>query len=220
MKDRLWKIIGFTAIGLILFLSTLIIIRWAVDFATWSTMDSGWAQAVGSIAALAASFGFFYAQKRAELVRAEAESVLTQTKAVIAVLSLCRRTIIAMETALDQMECRYSPGVIPFSPDYFDELRAVFCQFIDPTANFMALQTALVFNDFLMEAKHDFAAANEESLYPYILKRSHERLKEAEHLADILSGHQGELLDACSKYGLNPIAGPLKAPPIADHEDH
>jgi hypothetical protein len=52
MQEKLWKFIGFWAMGLILFMATMIIIRWLVDFVTWTTLDSGWAQATGSIAAL------------------------------------------------------------------------------------------------------------------------------------------------------------------------
>ena len=53
MTNKYWKLIGFWAIGLILIVSTVIVIRWAVDFVKWSSLDSGWAQAIGSVAALA-----------------------------------------------------------------------------------------------------------------------------------------------------------------------
>lgn len=52
MQDKVLKVIGFWAMGLILFVATLIVIRWVIDFVTWSALDSGWAQVLGSIAAL------------------------------------------------------------------------------------------------------------------------------------------------------------------------
>jgi hypothetical protein len=52
MQEKLWKVIGFWSMGLILFVATMVIIRWSIDFATWSALDSGWAQAIGSSAAL------------------------------------------------------------------------------------------------------------------------------------------------------------------------
>lgn len=216
MDKKHWDILGFWALGLIVLIATMIIIRWVIEFVTWSTIDSGWAQAIGGIAAIGASFGFFYAQKRAELTRAAADSVRAQTNAVVAVLSLCQRSITAMQTALEQVEGQFSPGILPFGVDRFDELRNLFCQFVDPAANFMSLQTALIFTDFLMEAKHDFAASNDEILRDYIIERSHARVVEAEKLTEILSGHQGELLNACMRYGINPIAGPLLAVPPND----
>ncbi len=43
---------GAWALGLLLLIATMIIIRWLIDFVTWTTLDSGWTQAIGSIAAL------------------------------------------------------------------------------------------------------------------------------------------------------------------------
>lgn len=63
MENRIWKVVGFAAIGLIFFVATMIIIRWVVDFVTWSTLDSGWAQAIGSIAAIL--FAYFLGERQA-----------------------------------------------------------------------------------------------------------------------------------------------------------
>jgi hypothetical protein len=52
MNRKLVEICGFWAMGLLLLIATLIIIRWMVDFVTWSALDSGWAQAIGSVAAI------------------------------------------------------------------------------------------------------------------------------------------------------------------------
>jgi hypothetical protein len=52
MENKIWKAIGFWALALILLIATMIIIRWVIDFVTWSALDSGWAQAAGSFIAL------------------------------------------------------------------------------------------------------------------------------------------------------------------------
>jgi hypothetical protein len=53
MNEKILKFLGYWALGLIMFVATMIIIRWVVDFITWSSLDSGWAQVIGSLAALA-----------------------------------------------------------------------------------------------------------------------------------------------------------------------
>jgi hypothetical protein len=56
MKKEDIGFFGGWALFLLLFVATLIIIRWSVDFVTWSSLDSGWAQAIGSVAAIFAGF--------------------------------------------------------------------------------------------------------------------------------------------------------------------
>jgi hypothetical protein len=51
--DKILKVIGFTAMGLIVIVTGVIVIHWAVGFVQWSGLDSGWAQFIGAIAALA-----------------------------------------------------------------------------------------------------------------------------------------------------------------------
>lgn len=174
---------------------------------------AAWVQAIGSIAAIGASFGFFYSQKRAELIRADVVTLLTQTKSVIAVISLSRRSILAMQAAVEQMESRHAPGIIPFTPEYLDELRSLFSQFISPDADFMVLQQALAFSDMLMEARHDFTAAADDELNHFVVERTHERIRVARTLMDLLGNHEDELLNACEKYRVNPIAGVLQEAP-------
>jgi len=52
MGDKFWKFIGYWAVSLLMFIVTLVVIRWTIDFVTWSTLDSGWAQVIGAILAL------------------------------------------------------------------------------------------------------------------------------------------------------------------------
>lgn len=61
MAEKYWVRIGYCAIAVMIFISTLITIRWTIDFVTWSQIDSGWAQVIGSIAAI---FGAFFLGER------------------------------------------------------------------------------------------------------------------------------------------------------------
>lgn len=63
MENKILKVLGYWALALILFVATFIVIRWAVDFATWSTLDSGWAQAIGSVAAI--FFAYYLGERQA-----------------------------------------------------------------------------------------------------------------------------------------------------------
>lgn len=59
MENIRLKVIGFWAMALILLVETMIIIRWVIEFVTWSSLDSGWAQAIGSIAAIGGAVWIF-----------------------------------------------------------------------------------------------------------------------------------------------------------------
>jgi hypothetical protein len=52
-KERLWNAFIFCLMVLVLVTCMLAVIRWAVDFVTWSTLDSGWAQTIGALIGLA-----------------------------------------------------------------------------------------------------------------------------------------------------------------------
>lgn len=103
MENRLWKVIGFWALGLILFISTLIIIRWAVDFATWSTLDSGWAQAIGSVAALGVAI-YVMAGQNAHATRlmidSEAIALDRRLRSVLAILDEAAAQVAAVKERL------------------------------------------------------------------------------------------------------------------------
>jgi hypothetical protein len=80
---------GAWALGLLLFIATLLVIRWTVDFVTWSPLDSGWAQAIGAVAAIYFSYraGLKQSHDALQTVR-EADRIAAQRKfdAVLAVV--------------------------------------------------------------------------------------------------------------------------------------
>lgn len=64
MENRYLKIIGFWAMALILFVATFIVIGWAISFASWASLDSGWAQAIGSLIGIGIAIWVPYKQRR------------------------------------------------------------------------------------------------------------------------------------------------------------
>jgi ABC-type cobalt transport system substrate-binding protein len=70
MSEKMFRAIGLSALCLIVFVCTLIIIRWCITFVTWSGLDSGWAQAIGTIAAIIGTWAATrYQLRHAENVR-------------------------------------------------------------------------------------------------------------------------------------------------------
>lgn len=53
MMDKLWKVVGLAAVSIAVLVCGVIVVHWAVGFVNWAGIDSGWAQFIGAIAALA-----------------------------------------------------------------------------------------------------------------------------------------------------------------------
>lgn len=81
MENKFWKVIGYWAMGLVLFVATLIIIRWAVHFATWSSLsasDTGtWAGAIGTVATLAMTIRLATSERKERLHREQNLALVT-----------------------------------------------------------------------------------------------------------------------------------------------
>lgn len=52
MNEKIWKYFGYWAMTLFLFVATLLIVHWTRGSIPWDKLDSGWIQAIGSIAAI------------------------------------------------------------------------------------------------------------------------------------------------------------------------
>jgi len=113
MEEKLWKVIGFWAMGLILFIATFIIIRWAINFATWSALDAGWAQAIGAIASI---WGAFWIANRS----AREQRARERTLAIVASVAMTHKiAIIKVEIGKLAVKLGKAP-VLDFSPAEFD----------------------------------------------------------------------------------------------------
>lgn len=82
MAKKTWELIGLWAMGLILFIATLIIIRWTVDFATWTTIDSGWLQAIGGVGAIVVALWIATSQSRAQARQERDKALIVAAKLV------------------------------------------------------------------------------------------------------------------------------------------
>ena len=56
MSNSAWEKLGYAALAVMTFICTLIAVRWTIAFVTWSGIDSGWAQVIGSIGAILGAF--------------------------------------------------------------------------------------------------------------------------------------------------------------------
>jgi hypothetical protein len=91
MNEKILKFLGYWALGLIMFVATMIIIRWVVDFITWSSLDSGWAQVIGSLAALAVAI-FVMSRQNAHAAHLIVEADLLALRRRAAAISAISRT--------------------------------------------------------------------------------------------------------------------------------
>lgn len=71
MARGTWEKLVFAVFALVFFVCTLVVVRWTIDFVTWSAIDSGWAQAIGSVAALGVAFLIGGQQHRTALAAVE-----------------------------------------------------------------------------------------------------------------------------------------------------
>jgi hypothetical protein len=102
MQEKLLKVAGYWAMGLILVVATLIVIRWAADFVSWSGLDSGWAQAIGGMAAIGAAYVFGERQANAALIAVRAaDRVLVERRnaSILAVVDACSAYCIHVKKA-------------------------------------------------------------------------------------------------------------------------
>lgn len=155
MDNNIWKVIGYWAMGLILFVATLVLIRWAVDFATWSALDSGWAQAIGSVIAILASFFLFSRQREHEQQHGRDDELARRTRAIAAVQDVAYWSLEAMESCIRQKQglrgIRTEAELVP----RLDELRDMLNRFVDPAADRMIVISALFIGNALLETRND-----------------------------------------------------------------
>lgn len=56
MSKRFWELVVYCGFALVFVVMVFVVVQWAIDFVRWSKLDSGWAQAIGSVAAIAVAF--------------------------------------------------------------------------------------------------------------------------------------------------------------------
>lgn len=101
MSSRAMRLVGYTAMGMIFFVCTLVIIKWAIDFVTWSTLDDGWAQAIGSVIAICAAIYIMNEQHRTQEALAGRTSATHRGNLLLSA-SLVGSQVISVGTTLTQ----------------------------------------------------------------------------------------------------------------------
>jgi hypothetical protein len=155
MKNEELGPISAWALGLLLLVATMIIIRWVVDFVTWSTLDSGWAQTIGSVAAIMASFLLFSRQRKHEQQEGRDNELARRTRAVAAVQDVAYWALEAMEECVKHKEGMR--GIRPESDltQRLDELRELLNRFVDPAADRVIVIAAMFIGNALLQTKND-----------------------------------------------------------------
>jgi hypothetical protein len=212
MENRIWKIIGFWAMALLLFIATMIIIRWVVGFVTWSTLDSGWAQAIGSVAAIVGAFLLarqqYEKERTADLVRRQneiADDLDAQLQArALAVRNVVQVATYALETArLGVAHSRHNPA--KWEAESFllkaDQLRQVLDSLISPATEYLAVVSALQISQILVLNHADIKNIGG-AMTTQLLDRSDKRLEEGNQFLANLIQLQTKLDDMCRSRGL------------------
>ncbi|MFL6672914.1 MAG: hypothetical protein ACJ8LG_06460 [Massilia sp.] len=161
MEDRLWKVIGFWAMGLLLFMATMIIIRWVVDFITWSTLDSGWTQAIGSLAALLVAI-YVMSKQNAHAARllVDADTLVFRRRAA-AVSAIVERAVRVANAVYDDLDI--TPAEIADTADYAERLNGGRMAIQDVVATVKSIPTYELGSYDMAEAIH-LLGANLEAL--------------------------------------------------------
>jgi hypothetical protein len=185
MRNEEFGPLGAWALGLLLFIATMIIIGWTVDFVTWSTLDSGWAQAIGSVAAIMASFFLFSRQRKHEQQEGRDNELARRTRAIAAVQDIAFWALEAMDECVDHK--KGMRGIRPESDlaQRLDELRELLNRFVEPTADRVIVIAAMFIGNALLQTKNDlphpFMSRDDEGIARIVdrnneLRLTHERL--------------------------------------------
>lgn len=100
---KIMKFFGIVAMGLIVFVCGILAIHWGITFVAWSKLDSGWAQALGAIAALAVAIYLSerqHTKSMALLLRGERLSREGRLASVLAVLEEATARVTEVKNAM------------------------------------------------------------------------------------------------------------------------
>jgi hypothetical protein len=110
MSESAWQKLGFAALAVIIFVCTLVVIRWAIEFITWSNIDSGWAQAIGAVAAIGVAIWVAHRDSRERRDERHAVAIVAAIEMHIQVDMLLLHLNAIKNTAEFAMERGSDPG--------------------------------------------------------------------------------------------------------------
>ncbi len=203
MESKLLKAFSYWALGLFLFVATLLIVHWTRSTVPWEKLDSGWVQAVGSIAAILVSFLFFRQQRQHEQQEARDDGLLRRLLAMQTVSDVAFRAIEAIEQLAETYECEFNPGITPDVSHRLPELRTILDRFAEPTADRIVVLVALTFSTALAETQDDIKCHDRE-LKDYVVDRIRARINELHALQGRLITQLHNLEERCRTRGIDP----------------
>lgn len=171
----------------------------------WAGLDSSawasWVQAVGSVAAIMASFFLFSRQREHEQQEGRDNELARRTRAVAAIQDVAYWALEAMEECIEHK--KGMRGIRPES-DLFqrlDELRELLNRFVDPAADRVIVIAAMSIGDALLKTKNDLP-------YPFMdrdddgIARMTARNGEVRLMHERLIGMQQALQQKCVARGI------------------
>lgn len=121
----------------------------------WTQEASGWAQALGSVVAILASFFLFRRQREHEQQEGRDNDLARRTRAVAAVQDVTYWSLEVIGDCIQQKQglrgIRTETELIP----RLDELREMLNRFVDPAADRVIIIAALFVGNALLETKND-----------------------------------------------------------------
>lgn len=127
---RLVDLIALIVLGFLLYILTMIVIRWTIDFVTWSALDSGWAQAIGGTIGIAVAIWVPYNQSKqtrrrdAEVERESKIRLCLSLKDELEILSATFKTDNYKEVIRDAPDEIYD-RLVPIPKERFPIYRAL-----------------------------------------------------------------------------------------------
>lgn len=121
----------------------------------WTQEASGWAQAVGSVVAILASFFLFSRQREHEQQEGRDNELARRTKAVAAVQDVAYWALAAMDECVEHK--KGMRGIRPESDlvQRLDELRELLNRFVEPATDRVIVLAAMFIGNALLQTKND-----------------------------------------------------------------
>lgn len=169
----------------------------------WTQEASGWAQAVGSVVAILASFFLFSRQREHESRQGRDDALLHRMLAMQTVSDVAFRALEAIERLAEKYESEFAPGITPDLTHRLLELRAILDRFAEPTADRIVVLVALTFSTALAETQDDVGIYNT-NLTDHIVDRLRTRINELHALQGRLIDQLIKLEERCRARGIDP----------------
>jgi hypothetical protein len=164
----------------------------------WGT----WVGAVGTMAAVLASFFLFQRQREHEQQQARDDELRRRLLAMQTVSDVAYRALDAIKKVAEVAECKFPPGIVPDMAPRLPELRAILDRFAEPTADRIVVLVALTFSTGLVETQDDIRVQGHE-MEDYVVRRIYERIADLSAMQNRLTDQLIRLEEKCRARGID-----------------